>query len=47
MYREIITPQQVDYTIHLPEDLIGKKVEIIAFSIEEEAEKPEEGFDKN
>jgi hypothetical protein len=31
MYREIIIPTEQDCVIHLPYELVGKKVEIIAF----------------
>lgn len=36
MYREIITPSHTKLTIELPIELVGKQVEIIAFSIESE-----------
>ena len=35
MYREIIIPSHTRHTIELPKELVGKQVEIIAFSIEE------------
>lgn len=35
MYREIIIPECTTQTIELPEEFVGKQVEIIAFSIEE------------
>lgn len=35
MYREIIIPSHTLHTIELPEEFVGKQVEIIAFSIEE------------
>ena len=35
MYREIITPIQSDFIIHLPKEMIGKKVEVIAFNIDD------------
>lgn len=38
MIRQIITPTQNTYVLHLPDDLIGKNVEVIAFSTEDIAE---------
>ena len=35
MVRTIIIPDQQNISINLPVDLVGKKVEVIAFSIEE------------
>lgn len=35
MYREIITSADKKQTIELPDDFVGKKVEIIAFPVEE------------
>jgi hypothetical protein len=35
LLRTIITPSKQKITIELPEDYIGKKVEILAFPIEE------------
>ena len=35
MYREIIIPTNTTQTIEIPEEFIGKQVEIIAFAIEE------------
>ncbi len=34
MYRAIITPTQTSLTIELPEDLVGKPVEVLAFNIQ-------------
>jgi len=34
MLREIITPEQSTVTLLLPEEMVGKTVEIIAFEIE-------------
>lgn len=34
LIREIIFPTENTYTLHLPEKMIGKQVEIIAFEIE-------------
>ncbi len=36
MYRQIITSAAPSYTLHLPDDMLGKVIEIIAFEIEEE-----------
>jgi len=36
MIREIITPKNASLTLLLPDEMIGKKVEIIAFEIESE-----------
>lgn len=30
MYREIIVPTQSEYTIHLPEEYIGKRIQLTA-----------------
>ncbi len=35
MYREIITPKMTTFTLELPINFVGKKVEIIAFEINE------------
>ncbi len=35
MIREIIVPTQNTYVLHLPDNLIGKNVEVIAFSNED------------
>jgi hypothetical protein len=34
MYRAIITPKETTLTIELPEQLVGKSVEVIAFEID-------------
>ncbi len=34
MVRQIITPQDSVVTVHLPKEMIGKTVELIAFEIE-------------
>ncbi|MBI2968455.1 MAG: hypothetical protein HYY40_11685 [Bacteroidetes bacterium] len=39
MIRAILNPQQSDISIHLPESYIGKKVEVIAFTSDEIADK--------
>lgn len=33
MLREIITPANQDIMLHLPEEMVGKTVEVIAFEI--------------
>jgi len=35
MYRQIITPDKKNHIIELPEKFFGKKVEVIAFEVEE------------
>lgn len=35
MYRQILTPDKENHSIELPEDLYGKKIEVIAFEINE------------
>jgi hypothetical protein len=35
MIREIVKPQGKTYTLQLPDDMVGKVVEVIAFAIEE------------
>ena len=34
MYRAIITPTETSLTIKLPEELVGKPVEVLAFELE-------------
>jgi hypothetical protein len=34
MLRQIVIPTENEYVLHLPDDYIGKKVEVIAFEIE-------------
>ena len=38
MYRAIITPKETTLTIELPDQLVGKSVEVIAFEIEKNSE---------
>lgn len=48
MYRAIITPKQTKLTIDLPEEMVGKPVEVLAFEIQKNAEtivKPEDSAD--
>ena len=33
MLREIITPKKASFTMRLPEEMVGKTVEVIAFEI--------------
>jgi hypothetical protein len=35
MIRQIIIPTQNDVTLHFPDDLVGKEIEVIAFPIYE------------
>jgi len=35
MLREIIKPQKARFTMRLPEEMVGKTVEVIAFEIDE------------
>jgi hypothetical protein len=37
MLREIITSAETNVTIHLPNDMVGKTVEVIAFEINNES----------
>jgi hypothetical protein len=37
MYRAIITPKETTLTIELPDQLVGKSVEVIAFEIENQS----------
>jgi hypothetical protein len=39
LVREIIYPTENNYTLRLPDELIGKEVEIIAFEIEKTQKK--------
>ncbi|MBX2932452.1 MAG: hypothetical protein KF781_10965 [Chitinophagaceae bacterium] len=34
MIRQIVVPTQNNYTLELPDEMVGKKVEVIAFEIE-------------
>jgi hypothetical protein len=40
MIRTVITPEQQDISIHVPEDFVGRRVEVIAFTIDETIEHP-------
>ncbi len=40
MIRTVVTPNHQDVSIHLPKNYIGKKVEVIAFTIDEAIEEP-------
>ena len=39
LVREIIYPTENNYTIYLPDEMIGKQIEVIAFEIEKTQEK--------
>lgn len=39
MIRTIVTPEQQDVFIRLPQNFVGKKVEVIAFTIDEATDK--------
>jgi hypothetical protein len=38
MIRTVITPENQDVSIHIPENYIGKKIEVLLYSIEELSE---------
>ncbi len=40
MVRTVITPEQQRISINLPENFVGKQVEVIAFTINETLEEP-------
>lgn len=40
MIRKIITPQERTYVLELPEDFVGKEIEVLAFEVEEDSVKP-------
>lgn len=35
MYRQIITPENTNFILHLPAEFVGKEVEVIAFPLGE------------
>ena len=35
MIRTVVTPSKQNISIHLPKDFVGKRVEVIAFTIDE------------
>jgi hypothetical protein len=39
MIRKIIIPTEKTYTIELPEEFIGKQVEVLAFEVENQVDK--------
>ena len=41
MIRTVVTPKAQNISIHLPEDFIGKRVEVIAFTLNDIAESSE------
>ncbi len=47
MYRQIITPTEKDHSIELPPKFYGKRVEILAFEINQEMEQPVRTGKKN
>ena len=40
MIRTVVTPDKQDISIHLPENYIGKRVEVIAFTTDETVATP-------
>ena len=40
MIRTVVTPQQQNISLHLPENFVGKHVEVIAFTINDINEEP-------
>ena len=38
MYRQIITPENRQFILHLPAEFVGKRVEVIAFTTDDFAE---------
>ena len=36
MFREIIKPRKNSFTMQLPEEMVGKTIEVIAFEIDEQ-----------
>lgn len=40
MIRTIITPENQDLYLHIPESYVGKKIEVIAFAVDEAAIEP-------
>jgi hypothetical protein len=41
MLRQIITPLESSFTLQFPNDMIGKKIEIIAFELKDQTKEPE------
>ena len=41
LLREIITPTESSFTMHLPKEMIGKTVEVIAFEINGQEQTPD------
>jgi hypothetical protein len=46
MYREIVTPVSSDFILHLPDDLVGKQIEIIATELNLERKLPKSTLTK-
>jgi hypothetical protein len=40
MIRTVVTPENQDINLHLPESYVGKKIEVIAFAIDEASQEP-------
>jgi hypothetical protein len=40
MIRTVVTPENQDINLHLPESYVGKKIEVIAFEIDEANQEP-------
>lgn len=36
MLRQIVTPKEKAYTLYLPDELIGKRIELLAFELPDE-----------
>jgi hypothetical protein len=41
MIRTVVTPEAQNINIHLPENFVGKQVEVIAFTLNDIAEQPD------
>lgn len=41
MYRQIITPNQTQFTVNFPPEFVGKEVELIAFTLKEAESVPD------
>ncbi|MBX3164140.1 MAG: DUF2281 domain-containing protein [Bacteroidetes bacterium] len=41
MIRTVLTPDKQNVSIHLPKNYVGKKIEVIAFAIEETVQQSE------
>ena len=45
MLRQIITPLESSFTLQFPSDMLGKKIEIIAFELQEQTDKTQASND--